>query len=367
MRKLLIMKPDNYRTSAITRKVRCIIILPLLLIFLVCISIMASAQQNDKPVVATVIRINGSLEYRESAGKDWIPAKKGQRLYNGNQLRTGIGNRAVIVYNSGTRILVNENTELEITIQEPGKLDSPERTKLLIGEVYSKVRTDREKQYIYEVETPSSVASVRGTEFNASYAEGAAIFLVISEVVEIMNQLGAVLLEELQTTTVEEGQAPQEPETLSEKAAEKLIEWTEEIEATWKLNIVPRGGTSQEVGTDFALTIWAQNAETGAIDPNATFTLSSFTADSENIEFSDDAGKTWGGVPEITLENGQKAILARGTSEGSVSISAQAEDCEPASITLSFAQAKLKKTIEMKFTDPDGSNEETLLLEFEEK
>ena len=353
------------------RKVRFIQILPLLLIFLAGSASMVLAQEEEAAPVAMVIRINGSLEYRASASDDWGPATPKQPLYNGSQLRTGIGNRAIIVYtSSGTRVLVNENTELEISAQVPeGKFKKPttERTKLLIGEVYSRIKEKKEPGYAYEVETPSSVASVRGTEFNAQYGDGQATFLSMLNVVEIMSELGSVLLQQYMVTTVPTGGAPTGTTTLSRNQAQNMTKWTQQVEPIWKLNIVPQGGTNQSIGEAFTLTIWAENTETGAIDTNASFTLSAFTASSGALEFSTDNGKTWGGPPQVTLSNGQAVLTARGTTDGAVTITAEAEDSEPASAQISLTTPKEQKRLELNFADPDGANEETLIIELEEK
>lgn len=369
-RKLMITKPNNYGTLEMNMKFLIIKILPLLLIFSACVAPAVFAQQQEEQsTVAVVIRVNGALEFRESAGGDWKSAKVNQPLFNGNQLRTGIGNRAIIVYTSGTRVLVNENTELEIIAQmPPGKFQKPtsERTKLLIGEVYSRIG-DRKEKTPYEVETPSSVASVRGTEFNSQFADGQATYLSMLNVIEVMNQFGSVLLQQFQTTTVTTGQAPPPPSTLSKSDATNKTKWMQNVEPIWKLNIVPQGGSSQATGGAFTLTIWAENIKTGAIDTNASFRLSAFTASSDALEFSTDNGKTWAGPPEVIISNGQAVLQARGRTEGSLTITAEARDCQPASLGITIAKPKGKKTVEMRFTNPDGTGEETLIIELEEK
>ena len=347
-------------------------VLPLLLLFLAVTAVAAFAQDqaSKEPVVAMVIRINGSLDYRSGQGEDWEPAKVKTQLFNGYQLRTTLGNKAVIIYpGSGTRVLVNENTELEISAQNPGKRGSSERTKLIVGEVFNQIREgNKAAGYAYEVETPSSVASVRGTEFNAKFADGEATYLSMMNAVEVMNQLGAVLIQQYQQTTVGQGQAPGDPTTLSKGDAEKQTGWTGDVDPIWKLNIIPGGGGTQPVGEAFNMTIWAENAETGSIDPNAGFALTAFGVTGDILEFSSDNGKTWGGVPaEIALSSGQAVLTARATAEGSVTINAEAPDCEPGSLAVTAAQPKLKKTLELKFSNPDGTDEESLKLELEEK
>lgn len=322
--------------------------------------------QNE--VVAIVININGSLEFRADNQSAWKQAKKKEPLYDGYQLRTDTGSKAVIHYaSSGSRVLINENTELEIQAQRTsrGARASSERTKLIIGEIYSKVTAGSK----YDVETPTSVASVRGTEFNSLFDGDEATFLVVDSVVEVMNQLGSILLSQLQAISVAEGDTPSEDDIkeLSKGEVNDLISWTEGVDASWKLNIVPEGGDTHEMGAAFGLTIWAQDPETGGIDANATFALSSFEVSNDIIEFSTDNGKTWTQSPQVTLVNGQAQLQARPTADGSVDITARAEDAEPAAVIITVSKVKEILTIELKFTDPDGSGERTLILELEEK
>lgn len=341
-----------------------------LLLFSIMLSA-AIAQQDDKgDVVAIVIRINGALDFRENATSDWKQAKAKEPLYQGYQIKTETGNKAVIMYaGSGSRVLVNENTELEVqaVTEVAGKKPTGERTRLMIGEVFSRVRSGTN----YDVETPTSVASVRGTEFNSSFSEdGEATFLVIDEsVVEVMNQLGSVLLSQRQTISVSEGDTPSDAEvtTLTEDDANTAVDWIEEVEPSWKLNMTPEGGDTHEMGQQFALTIWAEDKDTGAIDANATFALSSFSASSEVLEFSGDDGRTWTNAPNVTIMNGQARVMCRAVSEGSCDISIQAENTEPASMSISVKETKRKIEVQMNFTEQDGTGEETLILELEEK
>ncbi|MFC1509129.1 FecR domain-containing protein [Candidatus Omnitrophota bacterium] len=331
----------------------------------------AIAQQDDQgDVVAIVLRINGALDYRENATSDWKQAKAKQALYDGYQIKTETGNKAVIHYaSSGSRVLVNENTELEVQAVRAaaGQRPSTERTRLMIGEVFSRVKSGSN----YDVETPTSVASVRGTEFNSSFSEdGEATFLVIDEsVVEVMNQLGSVLLSQRQTISVSEGDTPSDDEvtTLTEDEADTAVDWVEEVEPSWKLNITPEGGDTHEMGQQFALTIWAEDKESGSIDGNATFALTSFSASSEVLEFSSDDGRTWTNAPNVTIMDGQARVMCRAVSEGSCAVSIEAENAEPASMSISVKETKNKIEVQMNFTEEDGTGEETLILELEEK
>ena len=336
---------------------------------LIMVVLSSVAAQQDTGV-AIVVRINGALQYRENASSDWKPAKVNQVLSNGYQLRTETGNKAMILYvASSNRVLINENTELELQTEATtsGGKPNKERTKLMIGEVFSRVKEGSN----YEVETPTSVASVRGTEFNANFSEGGeATYLVFdNSMVEVMNQLGSVLLRQLQTVSIKTGDTPTDDkvQTLTQNQANNAVNWTNNVAPTWKLNISPEGGGAQEMGRQFALTIWAQDPQTSSIDANATFALTGFEASSDVLEFSTDSGKTWTNAPRVTLSNGQARVVARAVSEGSCDITVTAENAEPSKIQITVQKAKQKIKIELKFTLPDGTDEKTITLDLEEK
>ena len=367
------MENIQFRDLNMVRK-RIVRIAGILLAMIVLISgaisvTVAQETVQDKDVVVAIVeRINGNLEFRENNESEWKKAKVKEALYNGYQLRTQTGDKAVITYvGSGSRVLINENTELEVQAQKKGTGTKPsrERTKLMIGEIYSKVI----KGNNFDVETPTSVASVRGTEFDSMFDNGEATFVVVDQVVEVMNQLGSVLLAQLQTISVGTGQTPSENDVkdMSKDDVGKAVSWTDGVEPTWKLNLVPEKGTTQEIGTAFALTIWAQNPDTGSIDANASFALSAFDVSPDILEFSADNGRTWTNTPQVTLVNGTARLLARPTAEGSVSISIQAPDTEPASVSITVNKVKEKMIIDLIYSKPDGTGEKTIRLELEEK
>jgi len=350
----------NYRKLVMERRHLLLKIIIQLLLLFAFVSGTAYTQEQDQ--VAMIYRINGILEYRESAGDDWVRAKQRAPLYNGNQLRTGTGDKAIIFYNTGTRVLINENTTIEIQaeVETAGGKPTVERTRLILGEIYNRAKGN------YEVETPSSVASVRGTEFDALTEGDTDTFVGYQGLIEIMNQFGSVLLRQLQMVTVNKGEAPGDPTTISQSDADRRRGWIDGVEPTWKLNIIPEGGTEQQLMGVFNLTIRA--LKEGVIDTDATFALTEFITDSNAIEFSTDNGKTWSSEPpKITILNGQASLSARINREATVNITASAEDAETASLQISAAKPKEKKTLELIFTDPDGGGEKIMIWELEEK
>ena len=125
---------------------------------LATLTLLAHSSFSEEPV-AVVVSVSGKVEWREEERAPWKLAAKGLRLYQGSELRTGILSRAVLVFVAdGSRVLVNEDTELVVEAKGLGRVLRPTgRVRMFVGEVYSKVRSGRE----FEVETPVSVASVR--------------------------------------------------------------------------------------------------------------------------------------------------------------------------------------------------------------
>ncbi|MFC1489822.1 FecR domain-containing protein [Candidatus Latescibacterota bacterium] len=335
-------------------------VIKLLLLF-VLVSGVVYAQDDDQ--VAIIISMKGELEFRATSGDDWTAAENRSPLFNGNQLRTGTGVKAVVMYTgTGSRVLINENTSIEIQadIAQAGGKPEVERTRLILGEIYNKAKGN------YEVETPSSVASVRGTEFNVLTQEGSDSYVGVEGIIEVMNAFGSIVLNQLQETTVVQNQAPTEPQPISRGEAERRTAWTDTVEPTWELNIIPEGGNSQDLEGVFSLTI--QATKDGSIDSDATFALTEFISDSGAIEFSVDNGRTWiADPPAVTILGGQAMITARIIEEATVNISASAEDAASAKISISATQPKGLKTIELIFTNPDGSGEKTMTWDLEEK
>jgi len=368
MRSIQAIKTDNYGKIPMNKRFLQWRVLLLLLAILAFLPGAVWPQQGTP--VAVIININGKADFRKDEKADWKPAKVKDVLFHGYQLRTETGNKAVIFYNATrARVLVNENTQIEVQAQATtaGGLPTKDRTRLMVGEIYSQVTGKN-----YEVETPSSVASVRGTIFDSKYDpdSGEATYLGMQGVVEVrdlMNQLGTVLLKQMQMTTVRKNEKPKDPIDVSKNDANKLTNWTKGAEPKLKLNMVPEGGASHEVGTTFTLSLYTLDVKTGSIDSGASLDIRSFTVSSDIIEFSTDKGKNWTTTPQIKITGGSASLLARVKSEGTAEISVSADNVEPAVSTLTVTKAKIRKTIEINFTDPDGKNPKTLTLELEEK
>ena len=324
----------------------------------------SSAQQAEDPI-ATVIRVNGKLEWREHSEAAWKVATMGLQLYSGNELRTAELSRATIVFTSdASRVLINESTEM--VIEAKGKrFERPKnRVNLFVGEMYCKVKEGGK----FEAETPSCVASVRGTEFDvACDITGFTTLIVVEGLVDFINEFGQILAQANTQSTSEPGQPPSEPEPISGDEIRQQTEWTGQVEPKWQLNLAPEGnGGRQELGVASTLRIRANLRKTGQLDPTCNVTLNPLTAGLPQVVFSTDGGNTWTTSPVITLSRGEKSFSVRGDQAGSARIVATASDCAPGETTITFAAPKEHRTIEMEFRNPEGQTKK-VTIELESK
>jgi hypothetical protein len=114
----------------------------------------------------TVTVLSGDIQVRHGASGAFVTATDGEVLAAGDTIRTAEGARAILTYFEGSTVSVEPNTELTI---EDASAHSDGSTVVVMQQnfgrtwhVVTKLITGGSK---YEVKTPASTASVRGTAF----------------------------------------------------------------------------------------------------------------------------------------------------------------------------------------------------------
>jgi len=320
---------------------------------------------SEEPI-AMVVSVSGKVEWREGEKAPWKLATKGLQLFQGNELRTGPLSRATIVFVAdGSRVLVNEDTELTLEAKGLGEIPKPTgRLRMFMGEVYSKVRPNRS----FEIETPVSVASVRGTEFDLSHDAELELteLVVVDGLVELSNALGRTLAGAYMRTSARRGEPPEPPDTLSQRQVRDRVSWTERVEPKWKLNLIPEGEGKVPVGGTLEVLVQAISPRTGQVDRSCRVTLHPLSVDLPGLLFSTDGGRTWAQAPVVQIEAGEGRFILKGNKEGTVHITATGPDCAPGEATIVVASEKGRKIIEMEYIDEKGKKRR-LRIELEEK
>jgi len=113
---------------------------------------------------ATLLEATGVVETRTSDNAAWTPAVQGQLFSEGSQLRTGSGGRAVIGLTEGTRIYLDDSSEIAITLLNP-YLDSQLTVlDLKTGRTWVLLPSGS-----LDVQTPFGIATARTANLSAEY------------------------------------------------------------------------------------------------------------------------------------------------------------------------------------------------------
>ena len=123
---------------------------------------------------ATLIDFEGQVLIQKGGENIWLPVEKDMPLEQGDHLKTGAKSFAEILVDDGSQIKLEENSE--ITLSE---LSADSQNKSITASVYlwfgrmlsniSRLANSRSR---FEVQTPTVVAGVRGTDFAVEVVDG---------------------------------------------------------------------------------------------------------------------------------------------------------------------------------------------------
>ncbi|MFQ6608662.1 MAG: FecR domain-containing protein [Fidelibacterota bacterium] len=113
--------------------------------------------------VAVVTKVKGSVEVKTTGKSNFAPLKKGFVLNDRDLIRTGSDGALVVVYLDDKSMLkVKANTDLEIRGTRSGEGLS-KKVDMMAGTL--KANVSKQRKGDFAISTPTSVASVKGTEF----------------------------------------------------------------------------------------------------------------------------------------------------------------------------------------------------------
>jgi len=177
-------KPAKKRTSFIVSAV--VILCVIGLVFLVL-----NPGVVEATATAELVDISGVVEVKQ--GETWTTAESNMELYESDSVRTGENSSASIVIFKGSIIRLDSNTEVtltEIIQQEEGNSVTIDQE---FGRTWSTVQGISGIDD-YEVQTPTAVASVRGTSFDVNVSEnGTTIIGVIRGIVNVSTTINGTV------------------------------------------------------------------------------------------------------------------------------------------------------------------------------
>jgi hypothetical protein len=130
-------------------------------IILLCLILLVVGVLSAAEPIAYLIQAKGSMQIMRD--QKALKFKNGELLYNNDEIRTSGESFAAIKYmDGGAAIKVFPNSVVKLSATKNGK-QLNKNTSLQLGSLYSKVNNKIKGNY--QVETPTTVASVKGTGF----------------------------------------------------------------------------------------------------------------------------------------------------------------------------------------------------------
>jgi len=147
---------------------KCSIIASILGVLLVCAA--PSAQQAAASAAAGEERVKvksvvGKAEVKAPQSPEWKPARINMPLKMGWDLRTFVESAVELEFESGTTLKINENSVVTLSklYKESQEAGGNSQVKIATGEVWGNVKKLVNKKSTFAFETPTAVASIRGT------------------------------------------------------------------------------------------------------------------------------------------------------------------------------------------------------------
>ncbi len=150
-------------------------------------------------IVGEINSVVGTVIIRTGTKGDELEAFPGCALRKGDTLLTVGESKALVLWKDGSQIYINKNTELDFQT-------SAYPLTLRLGEIFSMMNPQRER---FEIQTPSAVLSVIGTDFDTEVnKEKQTILKVLKGKVAFKNKTGEVVVKKNKQTGAAEYTKP---------------------------------------------------------------------------------------------------------------------------------------------------------------
>ncbi|NTV95961.1 MAG: tetratricopeptide repeat protein [Thiobacillus sp.] len=156
---------------------------------------------------ASLIDLQGKVEYRIAATAAWQSAAPNQKLTPGQGIRTGRNAKAALLLSDRTQVRLNENTVIDIVdIGTAPRSAGQTKFRQMAGRAWVQSKTPPKS---LEWQTPTAIAGIRGTDWEMAVAEdGKSTLSVFSGQIAFGNDQGQVSVAADEQAVAEQGKAP---------------------------------------------------------------------------------------------------------------------------------------------------------------
>ncbi|HWR92293.1 MAG TPA: FecR domain-containing protein, partial [Desulfobacterales bacterium] len=161
----------------------------------------AALAQPCEQWMGKMVSVQGTVEARKAGDVRLLPVNLNDIFCPGDSIRVGSKSRADLALSNQSVLRIDENTELTL---EGLKEENAAGLNMLKGAAHFFSRTPRR----LEVQTPYTIAGVRGTEFLIRIEDGRTLLTVYEGAVLVQNTAGSLTLQSGQSAVAEAGKPP---------------------------------------------------------------------------------------------------------------------------------------------------------------
>lgn len=174
----------------------------LLLTIFVCPNLFAKSDKD----VALLLKTKGRVQLRKFGLRNWAQAMRGSRINSGEIIRTGDQSLAALIF-TDDKTLLKIRSNSNVTIKGTRKKNSIIKTLALnFGQLWAKVTRQNTSM---RIETPSGVATVKGTIGKFKYLNDIFDVYCIEGSIILSNEYGTLVLGPQEMGRLLRGEAPQ--------------------------------------------------------------------------------------------------------------------------------------------------------------
>jgi len=189
----------------------------------------AAPMVTPAPRQASVVEVKNEVNARKTASAEWLAASIGQRVFVGGGVKTGDEARARLDISDGAILRLGASTEFVLAALSPEPTGATTRWTLVAGKVWTLV-SEALGGGTFEIETPSGVATVRGSYLSLEYAPatGQAVATCLEGLCRLTGATGAFtdLTTGQQSEVAGAGKSPSPAHPMD---ADELAEWAREF------------------------------------------------------------------------------------------------------------------------------------------
>ncbi|PNV79185.1 MAG: hypothetical protein C0196_06590 [Dictyoglomus turgidum] len=189
------------------------------LVFLIFLFSLAFSQDSPKPRVAIITFIKGNVYVKKVTSELWLPAKVKMELTSGDKVWVQQNSQAILQFSDKSTLKLGSNTQLDILNLDYEKDTKKEISifKLLIGKIWATVERLLSQGERIEIQTPTAVAGVRGTEWIQEVSEdGTTKIWTLRGIVFLTAKDKTIEVKEGFQSVVKPDEPPSEPSEIKE-------------------------------------------------------------------------------------------------------------------------------------------------------